>query len=443
MLTYEPAVPVSRGKLAVWLFLSTEIMFFTGLIGTYIVLRFGVPAGSWPAPATVGVVEWIGALNTFVLICSSVTIVFAMEAAKAELPHRAKQWLLATFLLGSLFLGVKAYEYQSKFKHGIYPRSPRSLLYDRADLNYLAGLKAELDRLQGGNVASPPVQETANSVVANKVSLADNHRLSSLRLPVAMLVAAPTSVVEFSTPGDTLALIQTGLVQWTQQKVGRTDDPQMQKMALSSLAHQIYPLHENKSIETYLANERLEITAELESSKIELKQAEQALVDLQQRLEQLNTNLQSLQSTIAATGGDDPKSADNLAETKQLEQELVVKTTASGVAAAQVTKLKDSIKPLTSRLEAMDKFGSLPEGVNLSLHLKLPMVIPSGNTWASTYFLLTGFHAIHVIGGLVAFLILLPKRLGANRAGLLENIGLYWHFVDIVWIFLFPLIYLF
>ena len=42
-LEYQPAVPVSKGKLAVWLFLSTEIMFFTALIGTYIVLRFGAP----------------------------------------------------------------------------------------------------------------------------------------------------------------------------------------------------------------------------------------------------------------------------------------------------------------------------------------------------------------------------------------------------------------
>ena len=75
--------------------------------------------------------------------------------------------------------------------------------------------------------------------------------------------------------------------------------------------------------------------------------------------------------------------------------------------------------------------------------MKLPMVIPSGNTWANTYFLLTGFHALHVFFGLVAFLILMALRLEASRAGLLENVGLYWHFVDIVWIFLFPLLYLF
>ena len=40
--------------------------------------------------------------------------------------------------------------------------------------------------------------------------------------------------------------------------------------------------------------------------------------------------------------------------------------------------------------------------------LKLPIVIPGGNMWASTYFLLTGFHAIHVIVGLIVFALMLP-----------------------------------
>ena len=55
-------------------------MFFAGLIGTYIVLRFGAIA--WPAPHDVHLSEPIGAFNTFVLICSSVTVVLALEAAK-------------------------------------------------------------------------------------------------------------------------------------------------------------------------------------------------------------------------------------------------------------------------------------------------------------------------------------------------------------------------
>jgi hypothetical protein len=75
--------------------------------------------------------------------------------------------------------------------------------------------------------------------------------------------------------------------------------------------------------------------------------------------------------------------------------------------------------------------------------LKLPAVIPGGNMWASTYFFLTGFHAIHVLVGLIVFAILLLYNLGPKRAGMIENAGLYWHFVDLVWIFLFPLLYLF
>ncbi len=70
------------------------------------------------------------------------------------------------------------------------------------------------------------------------------------------------------------------------------------------------------------------------------------------------------------------------------------------------------------------------------------------NLFASCYFTMTGFHALHVLGGLVVFLIVLGL-VAAGRFGkrefhisLVENIGLYWHFVDIVWIFLFPLLYL-
>ena len=78
--------------------------------------------------------------------------------------------------------------------------------------------------------------------------------------------------------------------------------------------------------------------------------------------------------------------------------------------------------------------------------MHLSVVIPFGNTWASCYFAMTGFHALHVFGGLVVFAVILIMammgRLGIQHAGLLELVGLYWHFVDIVWIFLFPLLYL-
>jgi cytochrome c oxidase subunit 3 len=73
---------------------------------------------------------------------------------------------------------------------------------------------------------------------------------------------------------------------------------------------------------------------------------------------------------------------------------------------------------------------------------------PSTSTYMAIYFTLTGLHGLHVIGGIVVNSYLLgpgskmwktdPERL-TNRV---EIAGLYWHFVDIVWIFLFPMLYL-
>src|SRR3954454_3412811 len=80
-------LPLPTGKLAMWLFLVTEIMFFTALIGTYLILRSSVPnhpdypAIRWPHPHDVHLVEWMGAVNTFVLILSSLTVVLAHHAA--------------------------------------------------------------------------------------------------------------------------------------------------------------------------------------------------------------------------------------------------------------------------------------------------------------------------------------------------------------------------
>ena len=62
------------------------------------------------------------------------------------------------------------------------------------------------------------------------------------------------------------------------------------------------------------------------------------------------------------------------------------------------------------------------------------------------YFIMTGLHALHIIIGLVLIAVVMWKvytgKVHADRAVLLENSGLYWHLVDIIWIFLFPLFYL-
>jgi len=62
------------------------------------------------------------------------------------------------------------------------------------------------------------------------------------------------------------------------------------------------------------------------------------------------------------------------------------------------------------------------------------------------YFVMTGLHALHIIIGLIIILVAAVRvqkgTVNENRAALLENAGLYWHLVDLIWIFLFPLFYL-
>ncbi len=111
---------------------------------------------------------------------------------------------------------------------------------------------------------------------------------------------------------------------------------------------------------------------------------------------------------------------------------------------ADLVQVTNRIYPPPDEAEAAGGAGE-HEGLNDQYPwLKLPFVIPGGNMWASTYFLLTGFHALHVLVGLIVFIILLLfVRMDEHSAGIIENTGLYWHFVDLVWIFLFPLLYLF
>src|SRR3989338_5525201 len=112
------ATGIPHGKLGMWLFLASEIMFFTGLLGAYIVLRFSHP--SWPGPEGHLSVP-IGTMNTLFLIGSSVTIVLALAASQAGALPRARWWLMATIALGCLFLVVKGFEYAAKFAHHILP----------------------------------------------------------------------------------------------------------------------------------------------------------------------------------------------------------------------------------------------------------------------------------------------------------------------------------
>ena len=150
-------MPLPHAKLAMWIFLVTEIMFFTALIGVYLLLRNGMPTSSepWPTPHDVHLIEAIGAGNTFVLIFSSLTVVLAHWSLHTGNTRRAVQYLSATFALGCVFLGVKAYEYYSKWDHQILPGRVHEKLDGDWGYRYLRTVREQLEHIEAQEQESP------------------------------------------------------------------------------------------------------------------------------------------------------------------------------------------------------------------------------------------------------------------------------------------------
>jgi cytochrome c oxidase subunit 3 len=94
----------------------------------------------------------------------------------------------------------------------------------------------------------------------------------------------------------------------------------------------------------------------------------------------------------------------------------------------------------------VEDHGGVP--IDVSRITRLSAFVPAHSTFFANYFTLTGLHALHVIGGLLAFAFILGPGSRMWRAdpvrytNAVEVTGLFWHFVDLVWIFLFPILYL-
>src|SRR5688572_3661538 len=100
------------GKIGIWLFLASEIMFFIGILGTYIILRSGAPE-MFAAHAHV-LSKTAAGINTLVLIGSSLTVALAVDAAQKGNRSRTIAMLAATIVCAFGFLVIKYIEYTDK-----------------------------------------------------------------------------------------------------------------------------------------------------------------------------------------------------------------------------------------------------------------------------------------------------------------------------------------
>ena len=106
-------------SLGMWIFLATEVMFFGGLFCAYLIYR-GWYFGDFGA-ASKSINATLGAANTAVLICSSLTVVLAIWAAQTSRRFLLIAMLVLTMLFGVTFLGIKGVEYKDKFEEHHVP----------------------------------------------------------------------------------------------------------------------------------------------------------------------------------------------------------------------------------------------------------------------------------------------------------------------------------
>ncbi|MFN0158562.1 MAG: cytochrome c oxidase subunit 3 family protein [Bacteroidota bacterium] len=105
--------------LGMWAFLATEVLFFGGLFISYLVYRSSNPEMFVAASQKLDVM--LGAVNTFILLGSSLTMALAVHAAQEGKRTQTVRFMIFTLLLGLVFLGIKSYEYAHKFEEGLFP----------------------------------------------------------------------------------------------------------------------------------------------------------------------------------------------------------------------------------------------------------------------------------------------------------------------------------
>ncbi len=112
---YDP----ETARLGLWAFLATEVLLFGGLFTTYIVFRIKYPQMFHADHVRLSRV--LGAANTVVLICSSLTVALGVAAIREGKQRLLRLFLAITILLAAVFLAIKYVEWTEKFALGLYP----------------------------------------------------------------------------------------------------------------------------------------------------------------------------------------------------------------------------------------------------------------------------------------------------------------------------------
>jgi len=364
-----PEQQFDSGKLGMWLFLVTEILFFSGLFVAYAIFR------SLRPEVFVGCSEFLntklGAINTGVLLFSSFTMAWAVRCAQVEENKKLIALLAATLSCAMVFLGVKSIEYSHKWELGLLP--PAFYFYNPANPHH-EGISMYLVYM-----CIPFAIGLVGLITWFLVSQAKGNAF-------AVAVAKPLIVV--------FAFFFVGVGLGTILESGESHD------SSHVSAHADGEHHEG---EHAVGDHAEEVAAAVPAASPTAPVADGETAILQ-RLAQDETN----------TG---------------IRGELVARERQGEVSGGRV--LAAGSEAPSGMIE------SIPQEVNTR---------SQAGVFFGIYYVMTGIHAIHILAGIGVMIWLLVRsvRQDFNRQyfGPVDYVGLYWHIVDLIWIYLFPLLYL-
>jgi cytochrome c oxidase subunit 3 len=387
-------------KLGMWTFLATEILMFGGLFCAYAVYRSTHPeiflAGRYFLDTN------MGALNTLVLIASSFTMAWAVRCAQLNKQRSLVLLLTLTFLGGAVFMGVKYIEYKTKWEHGLVLGD----FYDPDEAYFAAHIDGNEHKEADADEHRAEDDETSASVPKEYVPSDKRGRMIFSGTCASCHGPDGTGMVnqgaDLHDGGFVASKTDKELL--TFLKLGRQSWDADSKMKLQMPPKGGNPTLTEEHLKDVIAYLRVLLKENVTTDSVA-------------------TGLPTTTDTISNDVGDS------------------VVLTAADLA---LMIPRSNIPPP----------GEAPQGLNEEYFTSkevaeshTPDVSPSDlRMFFSIYFLLTGLHGFHVLIGMFVMLWLIFRSIkghfGPDYFTPVDMGGLYWHLVDLIWIFVFPLLYL-
>lgn len=427
----DEAPELTLAQVGMWLFITTEVMMFAAFFSVAVIFRFAAVESGWPAPASMHVSLGLGILNTVILLTSGVFAFAAARAARQNKVMTARLLVTVTLLLGCAFLYVKFTEYQKKAQLGLFPSASRQQIWQEADKHYLSAVDLRLQEL-----------------------IAESERE---RIEAGLPLDAPRS-----PELEQIYKLRESMSDYVAQRVGRGLDPYLADSQVDLMSYQILSDYLTARMEEAFKIELEGLTLFRSASEKRLEVIERRLPLLERQVREAEAALADEQLLGAGDADEATAEEDTPSESAATQDDVTADAVGEGLEQlddpavwlkvkqdqlrdirVEKDRLEVALKPVRGRMDLLESLAEdeYEAGFNEAFGLRLPVVVENGLAWMSVYLLLTGTHVVHLIGGMLVLLWLLPRRLDARRADSLFVTAMYWQFVDVVWIGIFAVTY--